>query len=166
MLFGQSVFQSVLTRLKEEETDEEEADVAVADFRIRGLGAGFVAPTEEHSVATEADIEAYFAYLPDEPGEQSSGAGDTLPEEVHVDETQAEGALVPEHLLRLTEAEIAEDLAISADDTEATLADKRRQFAKTNHPDLVAAQFRDNATIRMTIANQLIDRAIKGLFWR
>jgi hypothetical protein len=165
MLFGQSVFQSVLTRLREEETDEEEADATGADFRIRGLGAGFVARTEEPAVASEANIEAYFAYLPDEPPEQPE-AEDAAPAEINADELPIEHAPVPEHLLRLTEAEIAEDLAISGDDTEAALADKRRQFAKANHPDLVAAQFRDNATIRMTIANQLIDRAIKGLFWR
>lgn len=165
MLFGQSVFQSVLTRLKEEETDEEETDATGADFRIRGLGAGFVAPTEEQAVTSEANIEAYFAYLPDEPAEQSD-AEDTVPAEAQSDEPPVEDAPVPDHLLRLTEAEIAEDLAISTDDTETTLADKRRRFAKANHPDLVAPQFRDNATIRMTIANQLIDRAIKGLFWR
>jgi hypothetical protein len=165
MLFGQSVFQSVLTRLKEEETDEEDTAATGAVFRIRGLGAGFVAPTEEHAVASEANIEAYFAYLPDEPAERSD-AEDIAPTEAQADELPIEHAPAPEHLLRLTEAEIAEDLAISGDDTEATLADKRRQFAKANHPDLVVAQFRDNATIRMTIANQLIDKAIKGLFWR
>jgi hypothetical protein len=162
MLFGQSVFQSVLTRLTEEEKDDEDTGAAGADFRIRGLGTGFVAPTEEQAVASNANIEAYFAYLPDELAEQSEEADDLAPAEVE----DPENAPVPEHLMRLTEAEIAEDLAISADDTEATLAEKRRQFAKANHPDLVAAQFRNNATIRMTIANQLIDKAIKGLFWR
>jgi hypothetical protein len=162
MLFGQSVFQSVLTRLAEEEKDEE-ATGAAADFRIRGLGAGFVAPTEEHVAATQADIGAYFAYLPDEPVGKPE---ETVSSEKQTDEKPAEDAPVPAHLLRLTEAEIAEELAISAQDTEAALGERRRQFAKTNHPDLVAPQFRDSATIRMTIANQLIDRAIRDLFWR
>lgn len=166
MLFGQSVFQSVLTRLTEEEKDGEEAATAGAEFRIRGLGTGFVASTEERAVVSEANIEAYFAYLPDEPVEQPEEADGAAPAMAETDDPPVENAPVPEHLLRLTEEEVAEDLGISDGDTEATLADKRRQFAKANHPDLVAAQFRDNATIRMTIANQLIDRAIKGLFWR
>jgi hypothetical protein len=164
MLFGQSVFQSVLTRLKEEETDEEDADATGGDFRIRGLGAGFVAPTKEHGTATtEAGIDAYFAYLPDEPAEPPE---ETAPATADAGEQPVGEVPVPAHLLRLTEAEIAEELAISPQDSEAALGERRRQFAKANHPDLVAPQFRDNATIRMTIANQLIDRAIKDLFWR
>lgn len=166
MLLGQSVFQSVLTRLTEEEKDDDETGATAADFRIRGLGTGFVAPTEAHAAASEANIEAYFAYLPDEPDEQSGDVSEPLGAETDAEAAPVEEPPVPDHLLRLTEAEIAEDLAIAADDTEAILADKRRQFAKANHPDLVPPGFRDNATVRMTIANQLIDRAIKDLFWR
>ena len=73
---------------------------------------------------------------------------------------------IPPHLLRVTQEEIAEELAITAGDTEATLAEKRRRFAKANHPDGVAPEFRDNADIRMKTANLLIDTAIKGLSWR
>jgi hypothetical protein len=68
--------------------------------------------------------------------------------------------------LRLTTEEIAAELAITATDTEATLAEKRRHFAKANHPDGVAPEFRENANTRMKTANFLIDTAIKGLFWR
>ena len=39
----------------------------------------------------------------------------------------------------------------------------RRKFAMANHPDRVAPPVRDQATRRMTIANMLIDEALRGL---
>jgi hypothetical protein len=39
----------------------------------------------------------------------------------------------------------------------------RRKFAMANHPDRVAPRVRDQATRRMTIANMLIDDALRGL---
>ena len=146
MLFGQSVFQSVLTRLDEEkQEDEPQAEAAV--FRLSGLNAGFVAATEET---------APFG---------SSGAGDAYLEML-ADKPPPEEPTVPEHLLRVGEAEIAEDLALGPDETAETLAEKRRRFAKDNHPDRVPEAFRDNATLRMKTANILIDRAIRDLYWR
>ncbi|MGK6312591.1 hypothetical protein [Neorhizobium sp. DT-125] len=155
MLFGQSVFQSVLTRLREEQ-DEEVAEGTETGFRIKGLGLGFVAPTNEGPSAA-GDTEAYFAFLPELP-ELEQPAPD--------EEEPAAAPPIPPHLLRLTVEEIAGELAITATDTEATLAEKRRRFAKANHPDGVAPEFRENANIRMKTANLLIDTAIKGLFWR
>jgi hypothetical protein len=38
----------------------------------------------------------------------------------------------------------------------------RRKFAMANHPDRVAPQIREQATRRMTIANMLIDEALRG----
>jgi hypothetical protein len=73
---------------------------------------------------------------------------------------------IPDHLLRLSEPEIAADLALSPNETVETLAEKRRRFAKDNHPDLVPEELRDNATLRMKTANLLIDRAVKDLYWR
>ena len=70
---------------------------------------------------------------------------------------------MPEHLSRTAPAEIAAELAISAADTVQSLGEKRRAFAKANHPDRVAPQFRDNATRRMTLANLLIDEAVRRL---
>lgn len=157
MLFGQSVFQSVLTRLKEEQ-GEEDADETDAGFRIKGLGLGFVAPADDGATGTATGTEAYFAFLPE--------LADIEPA---LYEPEPDGSPVPQipaHLLRVTQEEIAEELAITAGDTEATLAEKRRRFAKANHPDGVAPEFRDNADIRMKTANLLIDTAIKGLSWR
>lgn len=165
MLFGQSVFQSVLTRLEEEHKDEENAGTADAAYRVRGLGTAFVAPTDMQPASADVATDAYSAYLPD-------AGDDTKPEEEGPAEPESgvedtpEAPVIPPHLLRLTEAEIAEDLAIGTGDTEAALTEKRRQFAKANHPDRVEPQWRDNATTRMQIANLLIDRAIRTSFLR
>lgn len=156
MLLGQSIFQSVLTRLEDEQQDADEAAPEGADFRIRGLGAGFVTP-EGKPAAAEADTGAYFDHLADWLAQQPAAEADSGEDDA---QTANETPVMPPHLERLTEAEIAEDLAISPKDSEATLNDKRRQFAKLNHPDRVAPQFRENATIRMKTANLLIDRAL------
>ena len=156
MLFGQSVFQSVLTRLHEEEK-QEEAGPASSPFRVAGLNTSFVAATvDAPSTVGPAGASAYLDYLAD-PGE--------LPSSKEEDQLRA-AEPVPEHLLRLSAEEIAADLGITPDDTAETLAEKRRRFAKENHPDLVPAALRDNATLRMKTANLLIDRAIKDLYWR
>lgn len=167
MLLGQSIFQSVLTRLKEEETDGEETSPEATDYRIRGLGAGFITP-DGRPEATGADAGTYFDYLADWPAaEKDTGRPDTEDATAaEIPERQPEPPVMPAHLERLTEQEIAEDLGLSPKDNAATLTEKRRQFAKLNHPDRVEPQFRDNATVRMKTANLLIDRAISSLDWR
>jgi hypothetical protein len=155
MLLGQSIFQSVLTRLDDERQEADEAAPEDADFRIRGLGAGFVTP-EGRPTATKGDTSAYFDHLADWLDQQP--AADPPSTDDANDQTDA--PVMPAHLLRLTEAEIAQDLEISPKDNAAILNEKRRQFAKLNHPDRVAPEFRENATARMKIANLLIDRAL------
>ncbi|CAN7421303.1 hypothetical protein [Neorhizobium sp. LjRoot104] len=160
MLFGQSVFQSVLTRLRQEH-DEGDAEETGAGFRIQGLDMGFVAPTNDGPAVAAMGTEAYFAFLPEVTEiELERQPSPPEPEEL------PPAPVIPAHLLRLTTEEIAAELAITAADTEATLAEKRRHFAKANHPDGVAPEFRENANTRMKTANFLIDTAIKGLFWR
>ncbi|MBW6423183.1 hypothetical protein KX729_17125 [Rhizobium sp. XQZ8] len=156
MLFGQSVFQSVLTRLKEERVEDEEEETG-ASFRIKGLGLGFVAPTDDKPNAATA-TEAYFAFLPD--------LAEIVPAALVEPDEPPLPPPIPLHLTRLTLEEIAAELAIGPKDTEETLGEKRRHFAKANHPDGVAPEFRENANIRMKTANLLIDTAIKDLFWR
>lgn len=157
MLVGQSIFQSVLNRLEDEQQESEDASTEGTDFRIRGFGAGFVMP-EGRPAAADADTDAYFDHLAEWLDEKPL----TQPEasDATGGEQEPAAALMPQHLERLSESEIAEDLAISPQDTEAMLNEKRRQFAKLNHPDRVAPEFRENATTRMKIANLLIDRAL------
>ena len=157
MLLGQSVFQSVLTRLKEEQEDDEESGGTTPGFRISGLSSSFVPETVESPANLASQAEAYFAFLP--------GIDEIVPEPQVIQEPEPE-AKIPDHLLRISPEEIEQELAITAADTAATLAEKRRLFAKANHPDGVAPEFRDNANTRMKTANLLIDSAIKQLYWR
>lgn len=146
MLFGQSIFQSVLERLKEEEIGETEEP---ATHRVSGFSTGLAFDVMEGvSAASQRVGEAYFDNLGPEP--------------VVEDRPEPE-PVMPDHLARTAPEEIAAELAISAADTLQTLNEKRRAFAKANHPDGVAQPFRDKANRRMMIANLLIDEAMRRL---
>ncbi|MBY3223928.1 hypothetical protein [Rhizobium laguerreae] len=164
MLFGQSVFQSVLERLKAEDETDEDAE-APAAHRVPGLGTGLAFDVmafdvmaldvmEGVSAASQRVGQAYFDNLELDPAAAIAEEPAPLPEPK---------AVMPDHLARIAPEEIAAELAIAAADTQQTLNEKRRAFAKTNHPDGVAQPFRDNANRRMTIANLLIDEAMRRL---
>ncbi|MBY4609676.1 hypothetical protein K6M90_18705 [Rhizobium sp. 9T] len=155
MLFGQSVFQSVLERLKtQDETVEDDAE-APAAHRVASLSTGFAFDVMEGvSVASQRIGEAYFDNLEHEAAAgRVEKPGPLLPPE----------PVMPDHLTRTAPQEVAAELAISATDTPLTLGEKRRAFARANHPDGVALPFRDNATKRMMLANLLIDEALRRL---
>ncbi|MGO7212135.1 hypothetical protein ACC817_06420 [Rhizobium ruizarguesonis] len=152
MLFGQSVFQSVLERLKAEDETTEDAE-APAAHRVSGLGTGLAFDVMEGvSVASQRIGQAYFDNL-----DLDAAAG------VAEEPAPPPEPVMPDHLVRTTPQEVAEELAISAADTLLTLREKRRAFARANHPDGVALPFRDNATKRMMLANLLIDEALRRL---
>ena len=154
MLFGQSVFQSVLERLKAEDETAEEAK-APSSHRVAGLGTGFAFDVMEGvSVASQRIGEAYFDNLDLDAAAGFTEKPTALPE--------PEPAM-PDHLTRTAPQEVAAELAISAADTPLTLSEKRRAFARANHPDGVALPFRENATKRMMLANLLIDEALRRL---
>lgn len=164
MLFGQSIFQSVLDRL---EAEEEDGEAPSSVHRIQGLNASFVSSVREGVSAAyarpdQAYVDNLGAELPPMPEEPASPEPEAIAEsEIEVQEEQAPE--MPPHLLRIRPQEVAEELAISSRDTPQTLSDKRRHFAKANHPDGVDGLFRENATIRMKIANLLIDEAMRRL---
>jgi hypothetical protein len=56
---------------------------------------------------------------------------------------------------------VADELQLISDLSVDDLNRIRREYALANHPDLVAPAKRDQATRRMTIANMLIDQAIR-----
>ncbi|MBA5801556.1 MULTISPECIES: hypothetical protein [Rhizobium] len=154
MLFGQSVFQSVLERLKAEDGTDEDAQ-APAAHRVPGLGTGLAFDVMEGvSAASQRVGQAYFDNLDLDPAaaiaEEPAAAPPPEP-------------VMPDHLARIAPEEIAAELAIAAADTQQTLNEKRRAFAKANHPDGVAEPFRNNANRRMMIANLLIDEAMRRL---
>jgi hypothetical protein len=166
MLFGQSVFQSVLDRLDAEaETEPADGEVCASLPRIHGLKAGFAAAVREGVSAPSARLgEAYFDNMEfDQTGFGSLHAETISDRTVPSDEAPAAARLMKERLGRITEEQVANELAISAADTLQSLQDKRRAFAKQNHPDAIPLPFREQATIRMKIANSLIDQAVRRL---
>ena len=161
MLFGQSIFQSVLDRLESEE-EIAQAESPSSAHRIQGLNSSFASPMREGVSASYArpdqayvdNLGAELLPMPETaapPAFEPAPFGEEKPPEI------------PPHLLRTKPQEVAEDLAISSRDTLQSLGDKRRLFAKANHPDGVDIAFRDSATMRMKIANLLIDEAIRRL---
>jgi len=53
------------------------------------------------------------------------------------------------------------ELHLTPNLTPADLKSIRRRFAKKHHPDRVTPEIREQATRRMTIANSLIDEALR-----
>ena len=53
------------------------------------------------------------------------------------------------------------DLGLLPDMDGAQIRDRRRAFARENHPDRLPEEFRAQATIRMTTANRLVERALR-----
>ncbi|KQS76960.1 hypothetical protein ASG25_16305 [Rhizobium sp. Leaf384] len=154
-MFGKSLFQSVLERL-----DAENPPDALATPRhagISGIPAGLAFDTEP-TTAGDAVRQAYAdmvevqhpAPMPSpQPQIQKSKSPPPQPRQR------------PAYLDRLSPADVAEDLDISSVDTLATLAEKRRAFATRNHPDRHAPEDLQAATTRMTIANMLVDEAMR-----
>jgi hypothetical protein len=59
--------------------------------------------------------------------------------------------------------QVVAELHLTPNLTPADLKLIRRRFAKRHHPDRVTPEVRDQATRRMTIANSLIDEALRGI---
>ncbi len=135
-IFARSLFRSMLERIVDENSAPEEETPSLT---IRGLTGGFVAQANP-SVGGAALEDAYRDF-PNEIAPQQ----------------------MPAFLARLEIGEVREDLDFTAQDTALSLKVKRREFARLNHPDRVDSAYRAQANIRMTLANQLIDAALKAL---
>ncbi|WP_097105582.1 hypothetical protein [Hoeflea halophila] len=72
-----------------------------------------------------------------------------------------EPAIDTSHFQRLSAKEVAEDIDLQASDSAAVLKSKRRRFARINHPDRAPLEWRQAATTRMKIANQMVDEALR-----
>ncbi|MCQ4631170.1 hypothetical protein GB927_014040 [Shinella sp. CPCC 100929] len=151
-MFGLTVFESVLERLKAEarqaEEDEELEEEGSGEIRgltsgFTGLGMGGTFVSGSQAAAAYLDLYEEPAPMPPEP--------EPLPPEP------------PLHLLRIAPAEVAEDLALHGKESVDDLLARRRSFARENHPDGVPPDLRDNATLRMKIANMLIDETIRRI---
>ncbi|WP_137154891.1 hypothetical protein [Rhizobium sp. FKL33] len=143
-VFGRSLFETVLEGMDRQEEPAE--DIGAAYQPPRGLRASFVGLAEEADEASAArDARLDWAGLFDDYAPPPK-----LKEP-------------PAWLDRLSDAEIAEDLALDQCKGTAAIRDRRREFALANHPDRVGADYRAAATRRMMIANQLIDTALARL---
>lgn len=143
-VFGKSLFETVLDGLEPEEQEEE--DVAPAR-RMTGLGATLLAGRSDGNDPDHGDFADLY-----------SDFGEGLP----VFPTDA-SPQPPAWLGRLSKEEISQDLDLSNCKSDAEIRERRRSFARGNHPDVVHPDYRGPATIRMTIANRLIDDAISML---
>lgn len=155
MLFGRSLFDSVLTRLEEETLPPEPREEESA--RIRGFTTGFVAPAMEGVSVSLHRIDGAYRDL---EGDAVAVDLPLHPEAVVEEEIPPP---LPAHLARQLPEEIAEDLGLRDDDSAEMLGERRRLFARTNHPDIVHAAHREAATLRMMTANLLVDRAMARL---
>jgi len=167
MLFGQSIFQSVLDRLDAEET-EAAPEQPVTSHRIQGLNSSFAADVRDGVSASSArPDQAYLDNLDlDAVPFQPSTPAPEAPFAPTVDvkkQQRAAPPVMPGHLAHTSAQAVATELAISSQDTLQTLSEKRRTFAKANHPDGIDPLFRDKATMRMKIANLLVDEAIRRI---
>lgn len=151
-MFGMTVFESVLERLKAEarQAEEDAAEEAVDDDgpgEIRGLTSGFA------GIGTGSTFVS---------GSQAAAAYLDLYEEPRPAEPEPQPA-PPSHLLRIAPEEVVEDLGLTGKEGVDDLLARRRSFARENHPDRAPEDLRANATLRMKIANMLIDETIRRL---
>lgn len=142
-VFGRSLFETVLEGMDREEEPAE--DIGAAYAAPRGLRSSFVGLAGETDTAEPIDAPLDWAVLFD---------GYAPPPKLEEP---------PSWLGRLSEAEIAQDLALDLCRGVADIRERRRAFALANHPDRVGADYRDAATRRMMVANQLIDAALARL---
>lgn len=152
MIFGQSLFDAVLDRLAEEQDDDVVAP-APASAGIRGLNAGFVGASVGIPLPDgEGRLhDAYFDF------------GDAPPFRAEPRTEPTFERLEARTFSRLTPQDVADDLKLSEARSAEALQSLRRSFARQNHPDMVGEEWREQATLRMKIANLLIDEALKRL---
>jgi hypothetical protein len=146
-VFGKSLFETVLDGMDVEEEVDEDEDVPVRRPRIV---APFLADT---SLSDDGDARAPggFGGLYEDFGEPAAPEPAPPPP----------SPVPPAWLDRLAERDVVEDLGLAAGMAKSEIREKRRAFARLNHPDRVAERYRDAATIRMTIANRLVEAALR-----
>lgn len=152
MLLGRSVFHSVVDRLRAEadaSAPEDDAPAPSPSHRVHGLNMSFAAADAESEAGRLLRLEHAYREILEDSADEPQDA------EPPIDE------VMPPHLAVLDPEAIAAELGIDPTTSPAQLHDLRRTFARSNHPDCVPAAFRANATIRMTVANQLIDAALR-----
>ncbi|GAA4176039.1 hypothetical protein [Shinella granuli] len=157
-MFGMTVFESVLERLKAEarqaaeDAAEDEAREDDGPAEVRGLPSGFAGLGTGGAFVSGSQAAAAYLDLYEEPAPAE-------PEQP----APAEPPPPPPHLLRIAPEEVASDLGLDGKESVDELLARRRGFARENHPDRAPEELRANATLRMKIANMLIDETIRRI---
>lgn len=154
-MFGMTVFESVLERLKAEarQAAEDEAPDDDGPAEVRGLPSGFTGLGTGGVFMSGPQAAAAYLDLYEEPA----------PAEPEQPPPPAEPPPPPPHLLRVAPEEVASDLGLTGRESVEELLARRRGFARENHPDRAPEDLRANATLRMKIANMLIDETIRRI---
>ena len=144
-------------------SDHEEFTEILEMFRRASTGetedafASFDDP-EIHSRISDNQLRAALDRIPELRGYRSYIPAEILAR-IYAD---ARSQRFPEQGVARSELEmVADELRLTAELSLEDLNRIRREYALSNHPDLVAPSRRDQATRRMTIANMLIDQAVK-----
>lgn len=151
-MFGRSVFETVLERLKAEAQEAEAAADGKASLAPTAVGPSTPFVFAAGSAYTSANhAAAAYRTVFDDSGQEMVAPQPFVPPRP------------PPHLLRTAPEDVAADLGLTGRETRAELVALRRAFARDNHPDCVPAELRANATRRMTIANMLLDETLRRL---
>tara|TARA_R110002020_G_scaffold16307_14_gene57662 strand:+ start:21746 stop:22207 length:462 start_codon:yes stop_codon:yes gene_type:complete len=146
MIIGLSMFDTVLDRLSRERPDGPRPG-SVPWAGIRGLNSRFVGAMSGLDRRRSGDqLGAVYT------GYDYDSDGFVPPPKPVIDTSRFQ---------RLSPADIAKEIDLLPSDTPVELQLKRRNFARMNHPDRMPEEWRDAATTRMKIANQLIDEALR-----
>lgn len=160
-MFGLTVFESVLERLKAEAREAAEEDgnhdahQEEGPGEIRGLTSGFAGLGTGATFVSGSQAAAAYLDLYEEPA--------PIPPEAQSPPKIEPPPAPPPHLLRTEPDQVAEDLALNGKESVDDLLARRRSFARDNHPDRAPEDLRINATLRMKIANMLIDETIRRI---
>ena len=170
MVGGWNSFEAVLDRVSNERADAA-ADRSGSWTAMRGWNSSFVGASlrsqpwpgrERRGAADLADHtdRSTSAPRPNPAGPNEAPTPAPVPA---MPAPRPEPVIDISHFKRLSPEEVAKDINLLATDTAAELQSKRRSFARRNHPDRSPVEWRDAATIRMKIANHLVDEALRGM---
>ena len=147
MIVGLSLFDSILDRVSKEGADIS-TQRSTSWTALRGWNSSFIA--------------AGLGGLPWPASERSGSDHSADSTDELVPPAKPKPSIDTSLFKRLSPEEVAKDTNLLASDTPAELQSKRRRFARLNHPDRTPMEWREAATIRMKIANHMVDEALRG----
>lgn len=154
-----------MTRLNARDRDE--FLKALEEARRAALGEGEEVPTARARPASGPPLSAEFLRVIDHmAGKVRSYVSSHLLSRLYAENTVRPGpdndAQPPPLPPKSDHDAVMEELHLTPGLTAHDLVRLRREFAKSNHPDMVPSPARDAATRRMTIANSIIDEALRS----